>query len=66
MDPDIGYQGEEMGTSLSTSPPQEAIEKTEVRPQPTFQIRQTLGQNGLGPFILETNKQEAILLRYVL
>ena len=39
--PFTGSQGEELSTSLSTSPPQEAVESNEVAPQPPFlQTRQ--------------------------
>ncbi|KAK4815415.1 hypothetical protein QYF61_001403 [Mycteria americana] len=31
-----GYQGEELSTSLSSSPPQKAVESNEVTPQPPF------------------------------
>ncbi|KAK4815837.1 hypothetical protein QYF61_008440 [Mycteria americana] len=36
MCPVTGYQGEELSTSLSTSPPQKAVESNEVAPQPPF------------------------------
>ena len=41
MCPVTGEQGEELSTSLPTSPPLEAIENNEVPPQPSFlQTRQ--------------------------
>ena len=36
MHPITEYQGEELGTSLSTSPPREAVGSNEVTPQPPF------------------------------
>jgi len=40
--PITGYQGEEINTSFSTSPPQEAVRSNKVAPQPPFlQTRQT-------------------------
>ena len=39
--PITGYQGEELSTSISTSPPQKAVESNEVGPQsPSLQTRQ--------------------------
>jgi len=41
MCPIAGYQGEEISTSLSMSPPQEAVDSNEVTPQPPLlQTRQ--------------------------
>lgn len=42
--PITGSQGEEIITSLSTSPPQEAVESNEIAPQPPF--IQTLNRTG--------------------